>query len=99
MYNSGNGYNCVTMIKTRWAGTATSIKAGIKVDEEGTSREWHLTADRAAAGSSPGGLRRLATRYNPVLAGSREGTWRHGARRESTHESTQPDARCTVEAR
>ncbi|MFG2054283.1 hypothetical protein ACGFI9_09635 [Micromonospora sp. NPDC048930] len=40
MYNSGTGYNCVTMIKTRSVGTATSIRASIKVDVEGTLREW-----------------------------------------------------------
>ncbi|NJP31578.1 hypothetical protein [Micromonospora thermarum] len=40
MYNSATGYNCVTMIKVRAAGTATQIKASIKVDVEGTTRVW-----------------------------------------------------------
>ncbi len=41
MYNSTTGYNCVTMLKTKYAGTGSSIKASIKVDEEGTARDWH----------------------------------------------------------
>ncbi|SBT37307.1 hypothetical protein [Micromonospora auratinigra] len=40
MYNYATDYNCVTMIKARDIGTASPIKASIKVDVEGTLREW-----------------------------------------------------------